>query len=140
MTIGKVVFAAISARIAGVLWVTIISGWRATSSVASLSISQSRSPAEIQSNTKFCPCIHPRSARTLVRVSCVRTPKMLLGRQGSTTKSLPNSAGLLGKDLCYTHSRPAETRALGGGAPPARHHGDAAERDYMVRVERIDYY
>src|SRR5215217_7371389 len=93
MTIGKVVFVAISARMAGVLWVTIISGSRVTSSAASLSMSPSRPPADIQSNTKFCPCIHPRSARTLVRVSCVRTPKMLLGGQGSTTKSLPTRRG-----------------------------------------------
>jgi hypothetical protein len=33
---------------------------------------------------------------------------------------------------------PRRLGALGGGAPPARHHGDAGERDYMVRVERID--
>src|SRR5829696_6937581 len=117
MTIGTVVFVAISARIAGVLWVTIISGSRAASSVASFPMSPSRPPAEIQSNTKFCPCIHPRSARTLVRVS--RSPKMLLGGQGSITRSLPTRRGCWAM-TCVTDMKPKTRLATARTHAPMR--------------------
>src|SRR5215212_1151241 len=76
-------------------------------------MSPSRPPAEIQSNSKCCPWIHPRSARTLVRVSGVRTPKMLSGGQGSITRSLPTRRGCWAT-TCVTDINPktrlAQTR------------------------------